>query len=204
MGGISETAVGFVAAQIAGVFAGGVDAALNPRTVWIADYDNDSDQYITLVYGQVIERQVRRNSQWATIGTILTPKATPAGVRLLTHPNAAPGSNYQWWLGTTSSATGNNYIERTGGSIPSPQVGSQYLVIPPTNSIVYFRVSDNTNVALATLAHLVLPDGSRVSSSATVTLGLTQLTLTILSNGRVSGTHPGGGTVNTGLDAWVQ
>ena len=204
VGGISETAVGFIAAQIAGAFSGGVDAALNPRTVWIADYDNDSDQYITLSYGQTLERQVRRTSQWSTIDTIQTIKSTPAGVRLLTHPNASPGLNFQWWQNATNSAVGQSFIERIGGSIPVPQVGSQYLVIPATNSIVYFRVSDNTNTDLATLSHLVLPDGSRVASEATVTLGTQPITLTILANGRVVATRPTVGTTNLGLDAWIQ
>ena len=204
VGGISETAIGFIAAQIAGAFAGGVDAALNPRTVWIQDYDDDSDQYISLAYGQILERQVRRNSQWATVDTINLPKATPAGVRLLTHPNAAPGINFQWWQNVTNSAANQSFIERTGGTIQGPQVGSQHLSIPATNSVVYFRVSDGTNTVIATLAHLVLPDGSRVSSAVTVTLGSQPILLTILSSGRVVGTRPTAGTTNTGLDAWVQ
>ena len=204
VGGISPTATGFIAAQIAGAFAGGVNAAFNPRTVWIADYDNDADQYITLEYGQTIERQVRRNSQWAIIDTIILPKATPAGVRLLTHPNAAVGENFQWWQNVTDSTVGQSFIERTGGTIQVPEVGSEYLTIPATNSIVYFRVSDGTNTVIATLAHLVLPDGSRVASEVTVMLGSQPITLTILSNGRVVGTRPTAGTTNTGLDAWVQ
>ena len=204
VGGISETAVGFIAAQIAGAFSGGVDAALNPRTVWIADYDNDFDQYITLSYGQTLERQVRRTSQWSTIDTIQTIKSTPAGVRLLTHPNASPGLNFQWWQNATNSVVGQAFIERTGGTIQVPQVGSQYLVIPATNSIVYLRLSDGTNTVLATLSHLVLPDGSRVASQANVIVGTQPILLTILSNGRVVATRPTSGTTNLGMDAWVQ
>ena len=204
VGGISPTATGFIAAQLAGAFAGGVNAAFNPRTVWIADYDNDRDQYITLNYGQTVERQVRRNSQWATIDTIQLPVATPAGVRLLTHPNAVPGENYQWWQNVTNSTVGQSFIERTGGTIQVPEVGSEYLTIPATNSIVYFRVSDGTNTVIATLAHLVLPDGSRVASAVTVMLGTQPILLTILATGRVVGTRPTAGTTNVGLDAWVQ
>ena len=100
VGGISETAVGFIAAQIAGAFSGGVDAPINPRTVWIEDYDNDDDQFITLTYGQTIERQIRRDSKWATVDTIQVPKQAPASsVRLLNdHPNAGNNLVYQWWL----------------------------------------------------------------------------------------------------------
>ena len=204
VGGISQRAVGFIAAQIAGAFAGGVNAAFNARTVWIADYDNDSDQYITLSYGQILERQVRRTSMWATVDTIEIPKAVPAGVRLLVHDNAVPGENFQWWQNVTNSAVGQSFIERTGGTIQMETVGSQYLSIPAINSVVYFRVSDGTNTTLATLAHLVLPDGSRVASAITVMLGSQPILLTILASGRVVGTRPTVGTTNVGLDAWVQ
>ena len=204
VGGISQRAVGFIAAQIAGAFAGGVNAAFNARTVWIADYDNDSDQYITLSYGQILERQVRRTSMWATVDTIEIPRAVPAGVRLLVHDNAVPGENFQWWQNVTNSAVGQSFIERTGGTIQMETVGSQYLSIPATNSIVYFRISDGTNTTLATLAHLVLPDGSRVASAITVMLGSQPILLTILASGRVVGTRPTVGTTNVGLDAWVQ
>ena len=204
VGGISPTAIGFVAAQLAGLFSGGVDASFNERAVWIADYDGDSDQYITLEYGQILERQVRRNSQWSSVDTIQIPKAVPAGVRLLVHNNAVPGENFQWWQNVTNSAVGQSFIERTGGSIQTAQVGSQYLSIPATNSVVYFRVSDGTNTTIATLAHLVLPDGTRVASAVTVMLGSQPILLTILSSGRVVGTRPSAGTTNVGLDAWVQ
>ena len=204
VGGISQRAVGFIAAQIAGAFAGGVNAAFNARTVWIADYDNDSDQYITLSYGQILERQVRRTSMWATVDTIEIPKAVPAGVRLLVHDNAVPGENFQWWQNVTNSAVGQSFIERTGGTIQMETVGSQYLSIPAANSVVYFRISDGTNTTLATLAHLVLPDGSRVASAITVMLGSQPILLTILASGRVVGTRPTVGTTNVGLDAWVQ
>ena len=204
VGGISQRAVGFIAAQIAGAFSGGVNAAFNARNVWIADYDNDSDQYITLSYGQILERQVRRASMWATLDTIEVPKAVPAGVRLLIHDNAVPGENFQWWQNVTNSAVGQSFIERTGGTIQMETVGSQYLSIPAANSVVYFRISDGTNTTLATLAHLVLPDGSRVASAITVTLGSQPILLTILASGRVVGTRPTVGTTNVGLDAWVQ
>ena len=204
VGGISPTATGFIAAQLAGLFSGGVDAAFNERSVWISDYDNDPDQYITLEYGQILERQVRRNSQWSTVDTIQIPKPVPAGVRLLVHNNAVPGENFQWWQNVTNSAVGQSFIERTGGSIQTAQVGSQYLSIPATNSVVYFRVSDGTNTTIATLAHLVLPDGTRVASAVTVMLGSQPILLTILSSGRVVGTRPTAGTTNVGLDAWVQ
>ena len=105
VGGISQRAVGFIAAQIAGAFSGGVNAAYNARNVWIADYDNDSDQYITLSYGQILERQVRRASMWSTVDTIEVPKAVPAGVRLLVHDNAVPGENFQWWQNVTKFAS---------------------------------------------------------------------------------------------------
>ena len=203
VGGISQTAIGFVAAQIAGLFSGGVDAAVNPRTVWISDYEIDDDLYITLSYGEILERQVRRNFQWAPVDTIQVPIPPPAGVHLLRHDNAAPGENFQWWANLTNAK--NEYIERTGGSINMPEVGSQYLSIPSTNSIVYFRISDGANnIALVTLGHLILPDGSRVASEVTVMVGATPVTLTIESSGRVSGTQSAGGTVNTGIDAWVQ
>ena len=204
VGGISQRAVGFIAAQIAGAFSGGVNAAFNARTVWIADYDNDSDQYITLSYGQILERQVRRASMWSTVDTIEIPKAVPAGVRLLVHDNAVPGENFQWWQNVTNSAVGQSFIERTGGTIQMETVGSQYLSIPATNSIVYFRISDGTNTTIATLAHLVLPDGTRVASSITAMLGSQPILLTILASGRVVGTRPTVGTTNVGLDAWVQ
>ena len=204
VGGISQRAVGFIAAQIAGAFSGGVNAAFNARNVWIADYDNDSDQYITLSYGQILERQVRRASMWATVDTIEIPKAVPAGVRLLVHDNAVPGENFQWWQNVTNSAVGQSFIERTGGTIQMETVGSQYLSIPATNSVVYFRISDGTNTTLATLAHLVLPDGSRVASAITVMLGSQPILLTVLASGRVVGTRPTVGTTNVGLDAWVQ
>ena len=204
VGGISPTATGFIAAQLAGLFSGGVDAAFNERSVWISDYDNDPDQYITLEYGQILERQVRRNSQWSTVDTVQIPKPVPAGVRLLVHNNAVPGENFQWWQNVTNSAVGQSFIERTGGSIQTAQVGSQYLSIPATNSVVYFRVSDGTNTTIATLAHLVLPDGTRVASAVTVMLGSQPILLTILSSGRVVGTRPSAGTTNVGLDAWVQ
>ena len=204
VGGISQRAVGFITAQIAGAFSGGVNAAFNARNVWIADYDNDSDQYITLSYGQILERQVRRASMWSTVDTVEIPKAVPAGVRLLVHDNAVPGENFQWWQNVTNSAANQSFIERTGGTIQMETVGSQYLSIPATNSIVYFRVSDGTNTTIATLAHLVLPDGTRVASSVTVTLGSQPILLTILASGRVVGTRPTVGTTNVGLDAWVQ
>ena len=204
VGGISQRAVGFIAAQIAGAFSGGVNAAFNARNVWIADYDNDSDQYITLSYGRILERQVRRSSMWSTVDTIEVPKAVPAGVRLLVHDNAVPGENFQWWQNVTNSAVGQSFIERTGGTIQMETVGSQYLSIPAINSVVYFRISDGTNTTLATLAHLVLPDGSRVASAITVTLGSQPILLTILASGRVVGTRPTVGTTNVGLDAWVQ
>ena len=204
VGGISQRAVGFISAQIAGAFSGGVNAAFNARNVWIADYDNDSDQYITLSYGQILERQVRRASMWSTVDTIEIPKAVPAGVRLLVHNNAVPGENFQWWQNVTNSAVGQSFIERTGGTIQMETVGSQYLSIPAINSVVYFRISDGTNTTLATLAHLVLPDGSRVASAITVTLGSQPILLTILASGRVVGTRPTVGTTNVGLDAWVQ
>ena len=204
VGGISQRAVGFIAAQIAGAFSGGVNAPFNARNVWIADYDNDSDQYITLSYGQILERQVRRASMWSTVDTIEVPKAVPAGVRLLVHDNAVPGENFQWWQNVTNSAVGQSFIERTGGTIQMETVGSQYLSIPAINSVVYFRVSDGTNTTIATLAHLVLPDGTRVASSITVMLGSQAILLTILASGRVVGTRPTVGTTNVGLDAWVQ
>ena len=203
VGGISPTAVGFIAAQIAGVFAGGVNAMVNPRMVWAASYA-DRDQYITLSYGQILERQVLRNFQWATIDTIQTIKSTPSGVQLQTHPNAAVGENFSWWQNVTNSAVGQSYIERTGGTIQVPQVGSEYLTIPATNSVVYFRISDGTNTAIVTVGHLVLPDGTRVASEVTVMLGAQPITLTILPSGRVVGTRPTAGTTNTALDAWVQ
>ena len=203
VGGISQTAIGFVAAQIAGLFSGGVDAAVNPRTVWISDYEIDDDLYITLSYGEILERQVRRNFQWAPVDTIQVPIPPPAGVHLLRHDNAAPGENFQWWANLTNAK--NEYIERTGGSINMPEVGSQYLSIPSTNSIIYLRISDGANnIALVTLGHLILPDGSRVASQVTVMVGATPVTLTIESSGRVSGTQSAGSTVNTALDAWVQ
>ena len=202
VGGISPTAIGFIAAQLAGAFSGGVNAAFNPRNVWIADYDGDGDQYITLEYGQTLERQVRRHSQWAVIDTIQIPTPTPAGVHLLTHPNAAVGENFSWWANLTSAK--NEYIERTGGTIQVPEVGSQYLSIPARNSIIYFRISDGTNTAIVTLGHLVLPDGTRVASEVTVQLGAAAVTLTVEASGRVSGTQSAGGTVNTALDAWTQ
>ena len=204
VGGISQRAVGFIAAQIAGAFSGGVNAAYNARNVWIADYDNDSDQYITLSYGQILERQVRRASMWSTVDTIEVPKAVPAGVRLLVHDNAVPGENFQWWQNVTNSPVGQSFIERTGGTIQMETVGSQYLSIPATNSVIYFRVSDGTNTTIATLAHLVLPDGTRVASAITVMLGSQPILLTILASGRVVGTRPTVGTTNVGLDAWVQ
>ena len=73
-------------------------------------------------------------------------------------------------------------------------VGSQYLSIPATNSVIYFRVSDGTNTTIATLAHLVLPDGTRVASAITVMLGSQPILLTILASGRVVGTRPTVGT----------
>ena len=203
VGGISESAVGFIAAQIAGDFSGGVNAAVNPRTVWISDYEVDDDLYITLSYGLILERQVRRNFMWAPVDTIQVPIPPPAGVHLLRHDNAAPGENFQWWANLTSAK--NEYIERTGGTINMPEVGSQYLSIPSTNSIIYLRISDGANnIALVTLGHLILPDGSRVASQVTVMVGSTPVTLTIESSGRVSGTQSAGGTVNTGVDVWVQ
>ena len=203
-GGISPSAVGFIAAQLAGMFSGGVNAGLNPRTAWVAILDADGDLYITIRYGQIIERQVRRHSMWVTVDTIQLPLVTPAGVHLLTHPNASPGENFSWWQNVTNSAVGQSFIERTGGTIPVPEVGSEYLTIPATNSIIYFRLSDGNNTVITTLAHLVLPDGTRVASAVTVMLGAQPILITILASGRVVGTRPTSGTTNVGLDAWVQ
>ena len=202
VGGISQTAVGFVAARLAGPFAGGVTAASIPRTIWLQDYDRDGDQFVTLSYGQTLERQVRRNSQWVTVDTLVTVKPLPAGFTVLVHQNAAPTLNGQWWLNITS--TEDEFIERIGGTIDVPQVGSARPAIPTGGSEIYFRLTDQSgNTAEPSLAALTLPDGTSIESMVTFTLGTATITIRVGSNRHVYASKTGGGTTDVSLDIWT-